>query len=64
MNDLTELRLAHVGHTAALECFDHCENSWDRFLASIVALVERGEGAPDRDDGTGTCSRMKSLARS
>jgi len=54
-----ELRLAHIGLTASLECFEHCEIGWDRFLASIAAYVERGQGNPYRDDGSGTCSTAK-----
>lgn len=53
---VAELHLAHIGLTPELECFDHCEIGWDRFLSSIVGLIERGEGAPYRDDGSGTCS--------
>jgi hypothetical protein len=56
---MSELRLAHIGLTPEPECFDHCEIGWGRFLPSIVALVERGEGAPYRDDGTGTCSTTR-----
>lgn len=54
-----ELALTHVGLTPELECFDHCEVGWDRFLESIVGYVERGKGAPYRDDGTGTCSTRR-----
>ncbi len=38
------LRLAHIGLTPTLECFEHCEIGWDGFLACIAAYVERGKG--------------------
>ncbi len=41
-----QLRFRHHGLTPRLECYDICERGWDYFLASLVALVERGAGTP------------------
>jgi uncharacterized protein YndB with AHSA1/START domain len=43
-----ELHFRHTGLTPQLECHDHCEIGWNRFLASLVAYIERGKGAPYR----------------
>ena len=43
-----ELHFRHTGLTPELECYDHCEIGWNRFLASLVAYIERGKGAPYR----------------
>jgi uncharacterized protein YndB with AHSA1/START domain len=42
------LAFRHVGLSPKLECYDDCEAGWDHFLASIVALAERGKGQPFR----------------
>jgi hypothetical protein len=49
------LALEHVGLVPALECYQHCELGWDRFLASVAGWAERGVGAPYRAE-SGTCS--------
>ena len=43
-----ELNFRHIGLTPQLECYGQCEAGWNRFLPSLVAYAERGEGAPYR----------------
>jgi uncharacterized protein YndB with AHSA1/START domain len=42
----SELAFEHVGLSPTLECYESCEQGWDHFLASLVALVDRGRGTP------------------
>ncbi len=51
--DLTEcspdrcvLNFRHRGLTPALECFDLCQAGWNRFLPSLKAYAETGQGTP------------------
>jgi uncharacterized protein YndB with AHSA1/START domain len=43
-----ELRFRHVGLNARLKCYTNCEAGWNRYLPSLVAYAERGEGTPNR----------------
>lgn len=41
-----ELNFRHRGLTPALECFDICQAGWNRFLPSLKAYAETGQGMP------------------
>jgi uncharacterized protein YndB with AHSA1/START domain len=43
----TVLRFHHHGLNPGLDCFDMCQAGWARHLASLVDLVEHGEGTPN-----------------
>jgi uncharacterized protein YndB with AHSA1/START domain len=43
-----ELHFRHSGLTPQLACYNMCESGWNRFLPSLVAYAERGQGAPYR----------------
>ncbi len=44
--DSCELNFRHHGLTPELECFDLCQAGWNRFLPSLKAYVETGQGWP------------------
>jgi len=43
-----ELRFEHAGLTPELECYAHCKLGGDRFLSSLKAYIEHGQGKPFR----------------
>lgn len=47
-DDGSELRFRHDGLTPQLECFEMCHEGWTHYLASLVALVDTGQGHPYR----------------
>ena len=40
------LDFCHRGLTPAFDCYEDCALGWSHFLASLLAYVERGRGAP------------------
>lgn len=40
------LSFRHAGLTPQVECFEMCQSGWDRYLPSLAAEAERGEGRP------------------
>ncbi|HSS09623.1 MAG TPA: SRPBCC domain-containing protein [Acidimicrobiales bacterium] len=44
--DSCQLNFHHVGLGPELECYGICEPGWDRFLASLAAYIEKGQGTP------------------
>lgn len=47
----TRLEFEHLGLTPALQCHSICVDGWNRYLDSLRAEVERGEGHPFDPDG-------------
>lgn len=45
----TDLWLEHVGLTPVLDCFEECNDIWNRLLpGSLKPYVETGAGSPAR----------------
>jgi uncharacterized protein YndB with AHSA1/START domain len=43
-----ELHFRHVGLNPGLACYNTCESGWNRYLPSLAAYAEKGEGWPNR----------------
>jgi hypothetical protein len=48
----TELRLAHVGLSPEIECYDGCSDAWAFYVkTSLRNLISTGTGQPERKGG-------------
>ncbi|WP_343657629.1 SRPBCC domain-containing protein [Chryseobacterium sp.] len=45
-NNMTKLKLTHIGLNPDIECYEICSGGWLQFLGSLKKFLETGHGTP------------------
>nr|WP_315033684.1 SRPBCC domain-containing protein [uncultured Chryseobacterium sp.] len=48
-DDISLIKVTHIGLNPNIECYDICSNGWVQFLGSLKQFIETGKGNPYKE---------------